>query len=802
MLKDTNRICSYPEYKVCAQAPSAASGDSYTYLWQDGSTDTCIVVSKTNNYKVIVTNQFGCKSVDSTTIIVDPSPDLDLGNDTFFCQGLNVRLDSRLDSTKNSIIWSNGANSKTTSVNTPGIYSAIAFDLVNFCPAQDTVVVTLRQITIDSIFIVGSSVFCEEDSVLIGTNNLLGVNLWYMNYTFISQSNFVYTKSSGIYKLQILNNGCENFVDSVFIYSYPKTYSIINHAICEGDTFLNRTISGTYIDTLVGANSKGCDSIRTLNLTVNPITYSIFNQVICSGDTFLNRTTSGTYIDTLKNSNSKGCDSIRTLNLAVNPKTYSTINQTICEGDTFLNRTTSGTYIDTLIGANIYGCDSIRTLILTVNPKTYSTLNQTICEGDTFLNRTISGTYVDTLVGANSKGCDSIRTLKLMVNPKTYATIHQIICLGQTYLGRTTSGTYIDTLIGSNIYGCDSIRTLNLTVNPKTYSTINKVICTGDKFLNKTISGTYIDTLVGANSKGCDSIRTLNLTVNPKTYSTINQTICLGQTYLGRTTSGTYIDTLKNANNKGCDSIRILNLTVIDKPFISGVISGLTTVCQGQSNISYSVIEASNNPTKYNWSLPNGFNGVSNTNKIPVNILSNAISGILTVMSENTCGNSNLLSLPVIVNPKPQKPIISNNGNSLISSSLNGNQWYDLNGLIAGANNTVYIGTPNNSYYVLVTENGCISDPSNIISLSSSEVVELLNKGIKIYPNPFSELLNIEVSHKDHIEYLLTTVDGKVINKDKFKEHYKIDTKKLASGTYFLIIKDKDQYESFKIIKK
>jgi hypothetical protein len=341
-----------------------------------------------------------------------------------------------------------------------------------------------------------------------------------------------------------------------------------------------------------------------------------------------------------------------------------------------------------------------------------------------------------------------------------------------------------------------------LIIDSVIFSTINKVICQGESFLNRTISGTYIDTIKKSNINGLDSIRTLNLTVNPKAYSVINQTICQGASFMGRAKSGTYVDTLKGLNSFGCDSIRTLNLTVIDKPLISGVISGPTTVCQGQSNLSYSVIEASNNPTKYNWSLPNGFNGVSNTNKIPVNILSNAISGILTVMSENTCGNSNILSLPVIVNPKPQKPIISNNGNSLISSSLNGNQWYDLNGLIAGANNTVYIGTPNNSYYVLVTENGCISDPSNIISLSSSEVVELLNKGIKIYPNPFSELLNIEVSHKDHIEYLLTTVDGKVINKDKFKEHYKIDTKKLASGTYFLIIKNKNQSESFKIIKK
>jgi hypothetical protein len=433
---------------------------------------------------------------------------------------------------------------------------------------------------------------------------------------------------------------------------------------------------------------------------------------------------------------------------------------------------------------------------------TFFTQNTSICQGQSYQGRSVSGTFIDTFKNANSKGCDSIRTLNLFVNPTTNSLINQTICQGQSYLGRSVSGIYMDTLKNANSKGCDSIRLLNLTVGGLYSVNLFKSICHGQSYLGRSVSGTYIDTFKSSIFGGCDTLRVLNLTVNPKTYSTINQTICLGQTYLGRTTSGTYIDTLKNSNIKGCDSIRTLNLTVIDKPLISGVISGPVTVCQGQSNIFYSVVEASNNPTKYNWSIPNGFNGVSNTNKIPVNILSNATSGILTVMSENTCGYSNILSLPVIVNPKPQKPIISNNGNSLISSSLNGNQWYDLNGLIAGANNTVYIGTPNNSYYVLVTENGCISDPSNIISLSSSEVVELLNKGIKIYPNPFSELLNIEVSHKDHIEYLLTTVDGKVIKKDKFMERYKIDTKKLASGTYFLIIKDKDQSESFKIIKK
>jgi hypothetical protein len=330
---------------------------------------------------------------------------------------------------------------------------------------------------------------------------------------------------------------------------------------------------------------------------------------------------------------------------------------------------------------------------------------------------------------------------------------------------------------------------------------INKTICQGQSYLGRSISGTYIDTLIGANSSGCDSIRTLNLTVGSFNTFTINQSICQGQSFLGRSISGTYVDTLKNANSNGCDSIRTLILTVIDKPFISGVISGPTTVCQGQSNISYSVIEASNNPTKYNWSLPNGFNGVSNTNKIPVNVLSNATSGILTVMSENTCGNSNILSLPVIVNPKPQKPIISNNGNSLISSSLNGNQWYDLNGVIAGANNTVYIGVPNNSYYVVVTEQGCSSDPSNIISLAGSSITNDEKYQLFVFPVPFEDDLNIIASDNEEKEYRLATIEGKVLLSGRFKKNYIVSTKSISKGTYIVTIISKDKREHFKVVK-
>jgi hypothetical protein len=74
--------------------------------------------------------------------------------------------------------------------------------------------------------------------------------------------------------------------------------------------------------TLAGANEFGCDSLATLNLTVNPTSSSTTNVTICStalpyvfNDSSFNA--AGTYLVTLAGANQFGCDSLATLNLTV-----------------------------------------------------------------------------------------------------------------------------------------------------------------------------------------------------------------------------------------------------------------------------------------------------------------------------------------------------------------------------------------------------------------------------------------------------------------------------------------------------
>ncbi|MFY7886082.1 MAG: cadherin-like beta sandwich domain-containing protein, partial [Dolichospermum sp.] len=112
--------------------------------------------------------------------------------------------------------------------------------------------------------------------------------------------------------------------------------------------------AGTYNVTL--ANSVGCDSVATLNLTINSTSSSTTNATICSSQlpyswNGTNYNASGTY--TYTTTNSVGCDSIATLNLTVNASPTVTVTPSgatsFCSGDSV---TLSASLNDTYLWSN------------------------------------------------------------------------------------------------------------------------------------------------------------------------------------------------------------------------------------------------------------------------------------------------------------------------------------------------------------------------------------------------------------------------------------------------------------------
>ncbi len=423
--------------------------------------------------------------------------------------------------------------------------------------------------------------------VLSSTSGLAvceGTSVFFNNQSLIA---------SGTYKDTLSNiSGCDSII-TLDLTIIPTERVTLNDTICDGDNYIfngtTPTSGGTYSANLLGVN--GCDSIVTLNLTIEPTKTTILNEAICNNSSYaFNGTsynTTGTYTANL--STSEGCDSTVTLNLTVSPTISTTLNEEICDNSNYvfngISYNTTGTYTANLTTSE--GCDSTVILNLTVAPRVTMTLSEMVCDNDSYLfngmNYNATGTYMANLL--TSRGCDSTVILNLMVNPLETTILNEEICANTSYFFNGTSynssGAYVSNLLTTK--GCDSIVTLNLMVHPMETTILNETICEGGDYLFNNIAysstGTYSTTILSSN--GCDSTITLNLVIGDNYATTIHQSICQGNSYTFNnkvySSTGIYQDTLSSITN--CDSIFTLNIVSIP----NAVTTILDTICQGSS---------------------------------------------------------------------------------------------------------------------------------------------------------------------------------------------------------------------------
>ena len=154
---------------------------------------------------------------------------------------------------------------------------------------------------------------------------------------------------------------------------------------------------------------------------------------------------------------------------------------------------------------------------------------------------------------------------------------------------------------------------------------------------------------------------------------------------------------------------------------------------------------------------------------------------------------------------KPTTPIATQSGNTLSSNTATGNQWYNTtSGAISGATNQTYNPTANASYYVTVTANACMSDPSNTIAYSTVGVQTYdNNKTINVYPNPVSNELVIEITgNKDKQAYEIYNSIGQVVYKGFLIEKTTVQTTDFSSGVYMIKLENGKTFEFKKVLKK
>ena len=194
-------------------------------------------------------------------------------------------------------IWSTNEMAETITVNATDNYTVNYTD-DNGCTATDSIEIFVNPV----YYNVSIISLCTGDSLLAGG---------------------AYQKVSGTFYDSLSSiNGCDSLVTTTLTINSVITSSV-SASICNGDSlFLGgayQSAAGNYVDSL--STASGCDSLVTTTLTVNTASSSTDTQQAACDFTWIDGVTytASNSTATFTTSNALGCDSVVTLDLTINP---------------------------------------------------------------------------------------------------------------------------------------------------------------------------------------------------------------------------------------------------------------------------------------------------------------------------------------------------------------------------------------------------------------------------------------------------------------------------------------------------
>ncbi len=685
-------------------------------------------------------------------------------------------------------------------------------------------------------------------------------------------------------------------------YSSPGNYVITlvaTNSVGASST-LNATITINPNPTLSAASKTACNN-SSVTFSASGANSYLWLPSNSSGASY-NIVANSASIFTVIGTNTFGCESSKTVSLVVlNNPTVSVSTGSICAG-TNLTLTANG--------APTFSWSTGQTgSSITVSPNTDTNYHVTGIASNGCKDNAVASVSVFPLpqISATSGTTCPQQSLSIFAggaDTYTWAASSSLIPhdtnQNQAIVSPSTQTTY--TVYGTDVVGCMSYTTTTVyTSLPPDFSVTSATVCpnatatlvatpisssitsffwsngTNAIETSVTATATTIYTCT-ANTDGCSASKTTTLYIYPSpALSSTSGTVCFGKNYT-LNASGAASYTWSTGSNSpsiivtptittsygfagssinGCVSNAIITVTVINLPVIS---IAPKSVCLGKS-VSLSAIGATN----YLWStntsaqsitvsptsnttytcIGTAITGCSNTAittvtviPIPTVTLSSASicsgeTATLTAGSANTYSWSNgnhssqIYVLPTVntsytcvglsinnceftsttfvnVTTVPT-PVITQNGGLLTSSSTTGNQWY-LNGVaIPGATAQTYSATQTGNYSLIITgANGCQSQAANKTMFDTGFDDLNLSKLIHLYPNPSHETITISYPKeiKENIHLKIFGYNGQlIIETDLNQEFNTLDLTAINNGLYIFECSIKNSRTHFKVLK-
>lgn len=232
------------------------------------------------------------------------------------------------------------------------------------------------------------------------------------------------------------------------------------------------------------------------------------------------------------------------------------------------------------------------------------------------------------------------------------------------------------------------------------------------------------------------------------------------------------------------------------KPVVTA--SGPLTFCQGDSV----VLDAGAGYSYYEWTNDN----VDTTRTLVVRE-----SGVYRINVRTADGCLGLSdSVRVQVNPRPQKPTVTQSGGALQSSPADSYQWLYEGGEIAGATGPTHTPARNGRYAVMIRNaSGCSATSDAVVVNTTSVEREQMRGEIAVYPQPTLGEFTLEVKLRQGSQVQLSVRDisgREVLNtlERSAGASYRrtVDLRGEAPGVYFIQVESEGRRWTREVVKR
>jgi len=747
---------------VCAgsSATITASG-GVTYLWTPGGMTTASIAvtpSTTTTYTCLITGSNGCSLSLNSTVTVNPLPTITVGSNSPVCSGTTINLTASANA-GSTYAWT-GPNGFTSNVQNPtipnassanaGTYSCIA--TLNGCSstaASTTVVVNQTPV----VNVNSNSPVCSGSNInLTATANAGSSYAWTGPNSFSSnvQNPVIVNASSanaGNYNCIATLNGCSSIADTT-----------------------NVVVNPVPVITAIGSNSPVCSG-TTITLTA---TANAGSTYAWTGPNGFSSNVQNPTIPNASNANAGNYNCVATLNgCNTNANTSVIVNTTPVIS-------TIGNNSPLCQGSNLtfYASANVGSSYAWTGPNNF-TSNQ---QNPVIPNASIANSGIYTCI-VNLSGCSDTATssASVVTNPVANISGNLSICVGESTTLTASGGTSYLWSTGET--------TVSIAVNPMTTTTYS-VVATAT-------GGCYSDPAFAT------------VVVNPLPtigFSPSNPIICEGEsvvinangasTYIWNNgTSGSTLTvspiltttyTVTGTSALGCSNTANITVSVNPKPIVS-------------LNIPQSQICLDANPITLTGGYPAGgsyygsgiFGGLFYPSTVGV--------GTYQINYEytNTYGCESTASQLLTVNPLPTvifnsifpNPVDLNTSAFQLNTGIPLGGVYSGPGVVNGWFHPSLAGVGIHTItYTYVDFMSCSNVAMQTLTVVNGLGIEDEKSSslIRIYPNPATDILNIETEEIPDCVQIVDITGKCLLSKKVDSEKFGLDVSFLSKGIYLL----------------